>query len=503
MQLTVIEGAKLVTLDAELSIIEQGELWIEDGKISTVCEAGGFTPAATAEVQRIDGSKKIAMPGFVNAHMHSYAGLLKGTVDTIPLDVFMINAIAGAGTREPRDVYVSAMVGCLEMLTTGTTGCLDHFSHRPSHSPEILDTVLQAYADAGLRAAVAPMFSDLPFVETVPFGDDMPSEQTRAFLPSTPVPHDPYFEMVTDALAKWSNHPTVSVMLGIDSPQRCSDELLRRGGAFCAEHNIGNHTHLLEARTQWAMSQERDPRGFVAYLADCGLAGPLSTFAHFVWCSDADIAALLEAGATVVHNPSSNLVIGSGIQPLLKLVEAGVPVAMGSDGLNAGNAVMFEKARLAALLHRVTETDSDRWLEAGPILRLATTNGARAIGAEGQRGMLAAGQAADVVLLDSESIAMSPLGEPHRQLVHYETGASVTDVFVAGEQVVANGAPTRFDAAAILAEAREIAARLARDSQAALSKAEAMHPNIKAMVAKVHAMDCGPCRFARLWDGMA
>lgn len=287
-------------------------------------------------------------------------------------------------------------------------------------------------------------------------------------------------------------------MLGVDSPQRCSDALLRRAGRFCAENGIGNHTHLLEARTQWAMAEARDKRGFVAYLADCGLAGPLSSFAHFVWFTEADLAALVEAGATVVHNPSSNMILGSGIQPLVKLVEAGVPVALGSDGLNAGHAVMFEKARLAGLLHRVTETDSDRWLTAGPILSLATRNGARALGAEGERGMLQAGQAADVVLVDADGLSMTPMGEPHTQLLHYETGAGVTDVFVAGEQVLANGQPTRIDPNGILEEAREIAARLARDSAGALDQAAALYPAIKDMVRRVHAMDCGPCRIAQL-----
>ena len=166
------------------------------------------------------------MPGFVNGHMHSYAGLLKGTVDAMPLDVFMINAIAGAGARTPRDVYVSALVGCLEMLTTGTTACLDHFSHRPSHTADALDAVCQAYADAGMRAAVAPMFSDLPFVETVPFEDDLPPEDVRAFLPSEPVPHDPYFEMMADGLQTCDGHQLVYLLFGVDSPQRCSVALL-------------------------------------------------------------------------------------------------------------------------------------------------------------------------------------------------------------------------------------------------------------------------------------
>ncbi|MEO1309224.1 MAG: amidohydrolase family protein, partial [Pseudomonadota bacterium] len=176
MDLTVIEGATLVTLDAAQTVTTDGEIWIDGGLITASGPKGCFTPPEGANVERIDAKRRIAMPGFVNGHMHSYAGLLKGTVDAMPLDVFMINAIAGAGVREPRDVYISAMVGCLEMLTTGTTACLDHFSHRPSMTPEALDAVCQAYADAGMRSAVAPMFSDLPFVETVPFEDDMPSE---------------------------------------------------------------------------------------------------------------------------------------------------------------------------------------------------------------------------------------------------------------------------------------------------------------------------------------
>lgn len=497
-ELTLLAGATLVTLDPQNTVIETGEIWVQDGTILAACAAGSFVPPEGATVTRIDAGRRIAMPGFVNGHMHSYAGLLKGTVDAMPLDVFMVNAIAAAGERRPRDVYVSAMLGCLEMLTTGTTGCLDHFSHRPAHTPEALDAVCQAYADSGIRAAIAPMFSDLPFVETVPFQDDMPSEAVRAFLPASPVPHDPYFVMLADAVPRWRDHPRVSVMLGVDGPQRCSDALLRRAGAFCADYGIGNHTHLLEARTQWAMAEARDPRGFVAYLADRGLAGPLSSFAHFIWFTDSDLAHLVDAGASVVHNPSSNMIVGSGIQPLLRLVEAGVLVAFGSDGLNAGHAVMFEKTRLAGLLHRVTETDSDRWLTSGPLLSMATVHGARLLGAEGQRGMLTAGQAADIVLIDADGVSMSPMGEPHTQLLHYETGAGVTDVFVAGEQVVADRKPTRFDADAILGEAREIAARLSRDSAGALVKAAAMHPNIKDMVKRVHAMDCGPCRIAQL-----
>lgn len=494
---TCIRGATLVTLDEELAVHGPGDLWIAGTRIAFAGPAGRFSPPEGAAVDEIDGGGRIVMPGFTNGHTHSYAGLLKGTVDTIPLDVFMINAIIGAGARTPRDVYVSAMVGCIEMLTSGTTACLDHFSHRPRHTLEALDAVCRAYADAGIRAAVAPMFSDLPFVETVPLGDSM-SAELRAALPATPQPHDPYFEMMTEALGRWDAHERVSLLLGIDSPQRCSDALLTRAGAFCAERGIGNHTHLLEAKTQWAMAADRDPRGFVTYLAERGLAGPKSSFAHFVWASDADIERAAAAGVTVVHNAASNLLIGSGIHPLLRCLEAGVRIAFGSDGANVGNMSMFEKTRLAGLLHRVTETDCDRWLEAGPMLRMATVNGAHVVGRGGETGQLTAGLRADLVVLDGNTVALSPRGAVHAQLLFYEHGASVREVFVDGERVVADGRPTRFDATAILDEARATAARLASEAAPGLEAAKAFHPSLRSMVKRVLDDGCGPCRLARL-----
>ena len=493
-----IEGSTIITLDEKQSVIVDGEIWIENDKILFCGPKKVFEYQGSKPVKKIDGRNRIAIPGLVNGHVHSYGALLKGSVDALPLDAFMINAIASAGKRSPRDAYISAILGAIEMVSTGTTACLDHCSHRPVHTAEALDAIAQAYADVGMRASLAPMFSDLPFSETVPFENDMPSEELTAWLPKTKPNIEAYFETVEEVLEKWAEHPLVNIMLGVDSPQRCSDNLLKKAGIFCNKHGIGNHTHLLEAKTQLIMSKIRDQRGFVKYLQDCGLAGPLSSFAHFVWCSREEIEAVEQAGATVVHNPSSNLILGSGIQPLLSLVDSGVPVALGTDGLNAANGSMFEKIRLATLLHRVTESDSDFWIEAGPMLRLATVNGARMLGAENKRGVLKAGQHADVVLLDSQSITYTPLGDPETQVLHYESGGSVREVFVSGKQIVENGEVSSIDKQSIFDEAIEISERLKRDAKSAVNEAEKMHPNIKSMVKRVHATECGPCRIARI-----
>lgn len=497
-EMLVIRGASLLTLDANGTVVDEGELWVDGTQIAYAGPAGHFAPPEGAAVREVDGRGKVVMPGFANCHTHSYAALLKGTVDSMPLDLFMINAILGAGERTPHDVYLSAKISALEMLQTGTTACIDHFSHRPSHTAEALDAVCRAYADAGVRANVAPMFSDMPFLETIPLeATDMPHE-LAAQIPGKRQDPVPYFEMMTAALERWRDDPLVTLMLGIDSPQRCTDALLTRAGAFCAEHDIGNHTHLLEAKTQWAMAERRAPDGFVAYLAEKGLAGPKSSFAHFIWFDDRDVAHAAESGVNAVHNPMSNLVLGSGIQPLLKLVDAGVNVAFGSDGVNVGHMSMFEKARLAATLPRVVEADPDRWLTAAAALRMATVNGATALGRPGEAGTLEPGQLADFVVLDGETVALSPRGELPVQVLFQETGAGVRDVYVGGEQMLKDGEPTRFDGRATLAEAQESATRLMRENEDLATRVEAFRPGITAMVRRIVASDHGPCRIARL-----
>ncbi len=494
----VVRGASLLTLDAVGTVFDEGELWVDGARIAFAGPAGQFVPADGATVREVDGRGMAVMPGFANCHTHSYAALLKGSVDAMPLDLFMINAILGAGARTPRDVYLSAKISALEMLQTGTTACLDHFSHRPQHTGEALDAVCRAYADAGVRANVAPMFSDLPFLETIPLDPgDMPAD-LAAQIPGKRQDPAPYFEMMEAGLARWRDDPFVTLMLGIDSPQRCSDGLLDRAGQFCADHDIGNHTHLLEAKTQWAMAKERAPKGFVNYLADKGLAGPKSSFAHFIWFDNDDLARAAESGVSAVHNPMSNLVLGSGIQPLLRLVDAGVNVAFGSDGVNVGHMSMFEKARLAAVLPRVAETNPDRWLQAGAALRMATVNGAAALGRAGEAGTLEAGQLADFVVLDGGTVALSPRGELPVQVLFQETGASVRDVYVGGERMLANGEPTRFDGRATLAEAQEAATRLARENADLAARVESFRPGITAMVRRIVASDHGPCRVAKL-----
>ena len=121
-----------------------------------------------ADVTAIEAQGRIVMPGLINAHSHSYTALLKGTVDAVPLDLYMIRAIAGGSDRTPREIFVSAQVDCITLLKSGVTSAIDHYSERPQTTAEGLEAVAAGYRDAGLRARIAPMFADLPYLDTVP-----------------------------------------------------------------------------------------------------------------------------------------------------------------------------------------------------------------------------------------------------------------------------------------------------------------------------------------------
>src|SRR5205823_2577947 len=155
----------------------------------------------------------------------------------------------------------------------------------------------------------------------------------------------------------WHGRGRSRVLLGVDGPQRCTQSLLEMTGDFAAKHGLGLHTHLLEAKTQALMAPAESGGSFVAYLDRFGLIGPKSSLAHFVWCSERDIELAAERGVTIVHNPVSNLLLGSGLQPTARLLEAGIPVALGSDSGSCTGLGLFEQAKLTLLLSRISQTD--------------------------------------------------------------------------------------------------------------------------------------------------
>ena len=473
-----ISGGLILTCDGKNRRIDRGEIWVRGGKIVALGNDGAWTPPdADAPVDTIDAVGRIVMPGLINAHAHSYSALLKGTVDTQPLDIYMLHVIANSSNRSTREVYVSTMIDCITMLRSGVTSVIDHFSQRPEMSVEAMISALRGYDDSGMRAVIAPMFGDLPYAETVPLG--------RAAAGSSPESGGPdparYFAVLDEMLDLMPGFgDRFGLLMGVDGPQRCSPRLMEMTGDFARRRGIGLHTHLLETKTQARMAPTG---GFVRRMVDLGMLNEKSSLVHFVWCSDEDVAAASDAGVTVVHAATSNLHLGSGIPPLHKLIEAGIPVAFGTDGSNCGAPNMFEKLRMAATLARVTEPDFERWFSASEMFRMSMTAGARALDREGEIGILAVDARADILVLDPGRHIHRPMGDVWNHMLYYENGSSVEHVLVDGRRVIGDGRVLLFNEEAILAEGEELVAK-ARET-AGQNDIAVQYPGYRDMVVEI------------------
>jgi cytosine/adenosine deaminase-related metal-dependent hydrolase len=235
-----------------------------------------------------------------------------------------------------------------------------------------------------------------------------------------------------------------ALMLGPSSPFSCSDALLREVVEMAEQYDLGIHTHLLETKLQRWGTRKLYPDGLGNRLHKLGLFSRRLSAAHCVWVNEREMDLMAASSVSAVHNPASNLKLGSGIAPVVEMKKRGVNVALGTDGGDTSDSYsIFEQMRLAAFLSRVTTEDSDQWVTALDALRMGTINGAQAIPAwRGKIGRIQKGYRADLVIL-RPNIRLSPLNDVINQLVFCEGGHSVDTVLVDGRIVVKGGRLTR------------------------------------------------------------
>ena len=481
--LTLLRGGHLFDLDRPFEV---GDVLIEDGAISRV---GGTIEAAGARV--IDATGMIVMPGLVNAHTHSNQSIEKGLCDALPLDAWMVVAsYGGAGAAlGPRDLYISTMVGALEMLTTGTTAVLDCPRSPQQWFDEGMDQIMSAYVDVGMRANVAAQYSDLDFFDSLPMaliGEERPRARTGT-VPELLGRVEPFLE-------RWrGRHPRLRPMLGPSSLPRCSVELFKASLDLAARHGVGLHTHLLSAKSQVPVAGARYGGSTVEFLREIGGLRSWTSFAHAIWLDEKEIGVLAASEAGVVHNPVSNLKLGAGVAPVPAMLRAGVPVALGTDGASSNDSQnMFETLKAAALVQRPI-VPQDQWPTALDSLRMCWDGGARALGQK--IGRLASGFRADVVLLKTGDLRLAPKQQIANQLVYAELGRSVDTVLVDGEVVVRGGQVTKVDADAIRGEAQRLIDGIWSSLPARDARFAEVSPTLERLEREVRSLALGFSRF--------
>ncbi|MGH2747990.1 MAG: amidohydrolase family protein [Actinomycetota bacterium] len=450
---------------------------IEDGRIAAIEET--IVPPPEARV--IDGSMHLVTPGFVNAHLHSFAALQKGKYDNLPLELWMLYAYPSKGVAplSERMIYLRTLVVGMESLRAGVTSVLDDVLECPSQDLNALRTVFRAYRDLGLRASCSGYVLDRHLIDSLPYMETVVPPSVLAELRQGEMTTvDDYIAFSKDALveAATDRDGLVRYVLSPSGPQRCTPELLAATHDLAVASDSVFHLHVLETKGQLITSAKDYDRSLIQYMSDLGVLSDHTTMAHCIWLTERDIELIAEAGATVVHNPTSNLRTGAGIAPWASLRERGVNLALGTDGIASnGSARLFDVMRTAALIHKVVADDPARWPRAEDILQAATRGGATATRRESEVGALEVGMAADLVLFRLDSYNFTPLNDLSNHLVYSENGASVDTVIVGGRVVLDERRITGVDERAILAEFRELMPEFTRMWEHAEAASAAYH----------------------------
>jgi 5-methylthioadenosine/S-adenosylhomocysteine deaminase len=448
-ELTIV-GARVLERAAEpIDIV------IADGRITALRPTG----AASPEGEVIDARRLLITPGLIDGHHHSHENFLKGRYEGRPLELLMNLVRPLEPIRlTPRQVYIRTLIGAIQALKSGATTLVDDLNVSPQLDPDHVEAAFQAYEDCGIRALVGITLFDRPFFRAVPYVDE-------EFLPDllarlNAIPTTPAAEILTYArgLAR-ARHPAanrVGFIVAASAPQRCTDDFLRDVRRLADDFDLPAMIHVQETRLQAVTGRLFYGTSMFAHLERLGFLQPKTSLIHAVWLTPDDISRIAASGASVQHNPTVNMKLGSGVMPMRELLDAGVNVSLGTDG--CGLVETADMLRAVANTAYVQKLRGDRagWIGAPEAWHAGTVAGARALGMERQLGRVEVGMKADLCGYSLDGIAMVPLNDPLRQLVYGESGAGLRLSVIDGRVVLHDGRLTQIDEPAIVSEALAI-----------------------------------------------
>jgi 5-methylthioadenosine/S-adenosylhomocysteine deaminase len=427
----VISGGTVVTVDGKFSVFSPGAVAVKDGRILAVGPAADVSARYTAR-SRYDATGKLVIPGLVNTHTHAAMTLLRGLADDLPLDRWLTEHIFPAEGKNvsPGFVYDGTLLAALEMIEGGTTTFADMYYFESDAA--------RAVDKAGLRAVLGETFIDFP----VPDHKDL--AETLAFMKGF--------------AKKWKGHPRIVPAAAPHSPYTCSKETLTAARDFAQSEKLPILIHVAETRKELADAHDKWRKTPVAYLASIGFFDPPPggarlpiVLAHGVWMDPSDRGLIGQYGVSLSHNPESNMKLSSGIADVAAWEKEGLLWGLGTDGPAGSNndLSMFEAMDFAGKLAKV-KTEDPTVLPARELLAAATREGARALGLGAKTGSLEPGKQADIVAVETRTAHEEPFEDVYSTLVYSSKTSDVTDVWVDGKRLLANGRCVTLDEKAVL-----------------------------------------------------
>ncbi len=430
---TLFVGALVVTMDAGERLIEDGAVAVRGGDIvgvGTRAELAGLEAEET-----VDASGQLLMPGLLNGHVHMGDALFRSLVEDLPLEPWLERLWVSERAFVSREnVALGARLAMAEMIRGGTTCALDMFWF-----PE---TSAEAAIAAGFRLITGPIFFD--------FGgpDGVPNESRIA--------------VGRDWLERFAGAPLIEPCVQPHNHLTVSPEAMREARALADEAGALFHTHCSETVTEVASTKERFGVTPVAHLDGLGILRGRTALAHCVHLTDDDIARLARSGAAVLHNPLSNLKLGSGLAPVARLLAEGIPVLVGTDGPVSSNDLdMWVAMRFAGLLQRGAHRDPVL-TPAREIVRMVTRAGAAALGLGDRVGSIETGRRADLILIELGRPHLTPMFDPYAHLVYAVGRDDVRSVMIDGRFVMRDRKLLTIDEASTLSDARALGGEIAR-----------------------------------------
>jgi 5-methylthioadenosine/S-adenosylhomocysteine deaminase len=468
--MTVLVRGKWVIPDADGDVINDGAVAVEDGKIAAI---GSFADLKSAhpDAEVTGGDHMAVMPGLINAHHHSGAA---SHVQHGGPDMLLESWLKALWLMRPSPTRFDILFSATRLLQSGVTSVVDLYSPVGNEKAVATDcaTALAAYDEVGIRCAFGPGIKDQGFLGVGPGACDedfltlLPDglaarARAHAMPGSDHTTPDQYLAIMDDLIGAWREHERIDVIYGPAGPPWITDGFFTKIAEAAERHDALIQTHVSESFYEKLQGPKFTGRPMLLHLHDLGLTSPRFSIAHGVWMTDAEIAVMAGTGTAVSHNPSSNLRLRAGVAPLNAFLEAGVTTAIGMDSTTINDDEdMLAEMRLALRLAR-TPTYHEPAPEPADILRSALQGGAKLLRKEDTLGRLAPGYAADLLLLDMTR-ASTPWIAPEvsgRDLAIYKAKAGdIRDVMIAGEWVLRDRQPTRFDLDAATAEFNDVMA---------------------------------------------
>jgi len=402
--------------------LRKADVYIADGRIQRI---DGDIPQAD---RHIDGRERVLLPGLINSHTHIPMTILRNAADDLTFHDWLFGRILPLEDQlTGSDCYWGTQLGIMEMLRTGTTCFLDMYFH--------LDDIARAVCDAGMRAVLSRgLMSGYNGAQSL---------------------HE-----AVELTERWGDRENLSFFLAPHAAYTCDLDFQREIAETAKGLGLGIHTHISESKREVEENWAQHGKSPVALMDETGLLGSHTVAAHCVHLDDADIALLAERGVHVAHNPVSNLKLANGIARVPELRAAGVNVCLGTDGAASNNTLnLFRELSFATLLHKGTTGDPQA-VTAIDGLKMATTNGARALGLDGIIGKLQVGYAADLTLLSLDPLNMQPANDSLSALAYSSGGHEVELTMVAGQILYEKGSFPTIDAERVLYEVEQTCKRI-------------------------------------------